>query len=166
MLEPVWVTRISLLKLVHFQPLGEIFGYIWDIFWDSLICYCEIQFEITSNSWWIGEKPFRRSGNLSCMIPSAEFEKTANCCKTTILKTVHSHHSGKRKSKCKLQIAAKQNEKCLLVTIWRKKTNYKLPQKNDHIHHSEKRKSILQIAAKNCSITPLGKRKSKLHKIG
>ena len=121
MLEPVWVARISLLKLVHLQPLGEIFGYIWDIFWDSLISYCEIQFEITSKSWWIGEKPFRRSGNLSCMIPSAEFEKTANCCKTTILKTVHSHHSGKRKSKCKLQIAAKQNKKCLLVTIWRKK---------------------------------------------
>ena len=121
MLEPVWVTRISLLKLVHFQPLGEIFGYIWDIFWDSLICYCEIQFEITSKSWWIGEKPFRRSGNLSCMIPSAEFEKTANCCKTTILKTVHSHHSGKRKSKCKLQIAAKQNKNVYLSPFGEKK---------------------------------------------
>ena len=121
MLEPVGVTRIKPAQTSSFSTAGRNFWIHLRYFWDSLICYCEIQFEITSKSWWIGEKPFKRSGNLSCMIPSAEFEKTANCCKTTILKTVHSHHSGKRKSKCKLQIAAKQNKKCLLVTIWRKK---------------------------------------------
>ena len=96
------------------------------------------------------------------MIPSAEFEKTANCCKTTILKTVHSHHSGKRKSKCKLQIAAKQNKKCLLVTIWRKKQITNCSKKiTPTIQGKDKAKFKLQRnKTKNVSCHHLGKEKA------
>ena len=94
------------------------------------------------------------------MIPSAEFEKTANCCKTTILKTVHSHHSGKRKSKCKLQIAAKQNEKCLLVTIWRKKQNYKLQQKMTIFTIQGKEKAFCKLHQKTVQSHHWGKEKA------
>ena len=95
------------------------------------------------------------------MIPSAEFEKTANCCKTANLKTVHSHHSGKRKSKCKLQIAAKQNKKCLLVTIWRKKQITNCSKKITYtIQGKEKAKFKLQRnKTKNVSCHHLGKEK-------
>ena len=65
----------------------------------------------------------------------------------------------KANANCKLQ---QKNKKCLLVTIWRKKTNYKLQQKN-HLHHLGKRKSKIQIAAKQnkkCFMSAFGKRKS------
>ena len=161
MLEPVWVTRIKPAQTSSFSTAGRIFGNTFEIFLDSLIYY-GIHFEITSKSWWNREKPFRRSGNLSCMIPSAEFEKTANCCKTANLKTVHSHHSGKRKSKCKLQIAAKQNKKCLLVTIWRKKTNYKLQQKKwPYSPFREKKKHFANCSKKLFNHT-IGEKKKQI----
>ena len=65
-----------------------------------------------------------------------------------------------------MQIAncSKTKQKMFTCHHLEKKTNYKLQQKN-HLHHLGKRKSKIQIAAKQnkkCFMSPFGKRKSKL----